>query len=123
MRWRVGLALLVVTACQAAPASRAEVTLSEFDIDTSAASFREGDVELDVVNSGSFGHTLVVTDSEGNVIDAGELIPPSGETSVELELGPGRYQLTCRIVGQDDEGNIVDHYQRGMAGTITVEGA
>lgn len=113
--------LLAVAACQSAAASSATVGLDEFSVTPTASSFEAGDVELTMRNTGKFGHTLVVTDSDGNVVRAGEMLGPSEEATLRLDLKPGEYQFTCRIVGQDGAGNIIDHYEEGMLAEVTVE--
>jgi hypothetical protein len=113
-------ALLALASCQGLSGSSAEIDLSEFEIKTSISSFDAGNVTLDVVNEGEFGHTLVITDAGGHVLSAGDVIA-SGQTSqVSIDLAAGDYFFTCRIVAQDDEGNVIDHYEQGMSAEVTV---
>lgn len=119
---RLAPLLCLVVACHTAAASRATVDMAEYSITPDAEVFAAGQVDLEVRNTGTFGHTLVVSDGEGNIVAALDVLPPGEETTVSLDLAPGEYQLTCRIVGQDREGNLVDHYQRGMLAAVTVEG-
>ncbi|HEX2155357.1 MAG TPA: cupredoxin domain-containing protein [Acidimicrobiia bacterium] len=114
-------ALVLIAACQGAPASSADVALEEYSIDVSAPTLAAGTVELEVSNRGEFPHTLVVTDASGEVVSAGEIVPPSGTVSVKLDLAAGHYRFTCRIVSQDDSGNLVDHFEEGMVADVSVD--
>lgn len=75
---------------------------------------------IDVANSGEFPHTLVVTDVAGGVAAATSLIQPGERVDLELDLEPGRYSFTCRIVAQTSEGDLVDHFEAGMLATVDV---
>jgi hypothetical protein len=121
-RWLASL-LVLVAACGSTPAAEAGVALSEFAIDASAHRFASGPIELRVSNEGDYGHTLVVTDADGGVVSAGSLLAPGVATTMTLTLAPGVYDLTCRIIGQGDDGSVIDHYQEGMHATIVVEAA
>lgn len=121
MRRLALVAMVVLGACQSGGVSDAVVELDEFSVTPTARTFEAGAVELTVRNAGDYGHTLVVTDGDGQVVSAGELLAPSDETKLRLDLPPGEYQFTCRIVGQDGEGNLIDHYEEGMMAAITVE--
>ncbi|HWB89926.1 MAG TPA: hypothetical protein VG872_12070 [Acidimicrobiia bacterium] len=114
------LASLALVAC-AESADPGVFDLIEFSI-TGPERLDAGPATLTVNNAGEFSHTLVVTNSADDVIAATPLIP--GGTSVELDvdLAPGNYWFTCRIVAQDDEGNLSDHYLKGMATTVEVTG-
>lgn len=115
--------LTVLVACGGAPAFRAEVTLTEFRIDPTSTVFQAGPVGLDVDNAGRFGHTLVITNPSGEVVTVGDFLEPEKTDTITVDLAPGEYQLTCRIIGQDSDGNVIDHYEEGMQATITVEDA
>lgn len=123
MKRFIPVAALVLVSCAPGAASRAVVELDEFTITPSAVTFQTGEVELMVSNQGEFGHTLVVTDPAGDVVWAGDLLEPAEEETVRLDLPPGEYQLTCRIVAQDGDGNLIDHYERGMVAWVSVESA
>lgn len=84
--------------------------------------FQQGVGEFQINNVGEFNHTLVVTDSDGNVVAATEVLPPGTSTVLAVELAEGSYQVSCRLVGQDSEGNIVDHYEQGMFKQLEVDG-
>ena len=118
-----GLSLLLVGlgACTGEGASAtAEVELAEFWVTPDHDLLRTGTVELTVENYGAFPHTLVVSDATGAVIAATELIDPEAETTLTIDLVPGTYSLTCRIVRGLEDGTVVDHYQRGMVATVDV---
>ena len=72
-----------------------------------------------MINSGEIGHTLVVADADGNVIDATDLISSGEEIEFTLDLPPGNYEFSCRIVAQV-EGVLFDHYQDGMFTEVRV---
>lgn len=114
------VAALAMVSCQDASGSSAEIDLSEFEIQPSLSSFETGTVALDVVNEGEYGHTLVITDAGGHVLSAGEVIEAGATSTMSIDLVPGDYYFTCRIVAQDDEGNVIDHYEMGMSAAVTV---
>ena len=41
---------------------------------------------------------------------------------MSLDLTPGKYQITCRIVTQIEDGSLIDHYDAGMNQTVEVSG-
>lgn len=117
----VGLLLAVMGGCSSPTSTTDIFDLAEWHV--------EGPERLDtdersvtVTNSGSFQHTLVVTNSAGEVVAATDLIQPGESTELSLDLQPGRYSFTCRIVGQSPEGVLVDHYEAGMNQTVSVSG-
>ncbi len=114
------LVLLLLSGCSVAAVSETSVALNEFSVTPMADRLKAGTVDLSVSNSGEFPHTLVVSDSAGTVVAATAVIPPGEASSLSIDLQPGAYMLTCRIVGQSDSGEIIDHYQRGMAARINV---
>lgn len=122
---RLAVAILVlVAACQGdVAATGAEVQLTEFSITSTAETFGAGEVDLQVRNAGAFRHSLVVTDSTGQVVSAGDVMAPETSSTLSLDLAPGEYQLTCRIIGQSDDGEVIDHYAEGMQAAITVQGS
>lgn len=116
------LSLLLLGACRAAtPTQEAPtVELTEFSI-MALGTFDAGPNEITVHNEGEFGHTLVIADNEGTVLDVTGVIAP-GESSVySIDLKPGIYELSCRIVIQTGEGRLVDHYQEGMLTAVEVD--
>jgi uncharacterized cupredoxin-like copper-binding protein len=117
----IAMMCLLVSACDQAATADMSVQLAEFSI-TSPSSITADVHEIEVANVGEFTHTLVITDSEGEVAAASGLIQPGETVSLDIDLPPGRYSLTCRIVAQDNEGNLIDHYEAGMNETVVVEG-
>lgn len=81
-----------------------------------------GNGSVVVANSGAFAHTLVVTDSESRVVTATSLLQPGESVDLDLDLEPGKYSFTCRIVVQTPDGDLVDHFERGMATSVEVMG-
>ncbi len=117
----LALALLLVTACSSAAASEADFVLSEGTVDGPGRLTGSGASTIQVTNVGEYSHTLVVTDEEGQVMGATGLVEPGLEATLAVDLDPGTYVFSCRIVAQDDEGNLVDHYEAGMHRTVIVE--
>ncbi|HUP14498.1 MAG TPA: hypothetical protein VM848_00330 [Acidimicrobiia bacterium] len=117
-----GLIVLLglVGACGGQGVANTEVEIGEFWISPADGVLQVGTVELLVENHGEFSHTLVVSDASGTVIGATDLIGPGAESILTVDLLPGSYAFTCRIVKGLDDGTIVDHYQRGMAASIDV---
>jgi uncharacterized cupredoxin-like copper-binding protein len=113
-------AALALVACAGSGAASGEFVLTEFDIDVPSTSFQAGTVALPVTNAGEFGHTLVLTGEDGRAIAASETILAGGATELVLDLAPGTYQVSCRIVVQLPDGTIVDHYQAGMVAAFKV---
>ena len=114
------MAILAVSACQEPAATSADIEIYEFGIEPSITSFEAGTVTLNVENTGEYGHTLVITDAGGNVLSAGGLVNSGEASRVSIDLAPGEYYFTCRIVAQDGEGNIIDHYEQGMLAEVVV---
>lgn len=119
-RFAILFAILLVTACQGPTGSSADVEVNEFYIEPSITNFNAGTVTLNVENEGEYGHTLVITDDGGHVLHAGGVIPPGETAQVSIHLAPGKYSFTCRIVAQDDQGNVIDHYEQGMSAEVVV---
>lgn len=112
-------ALLAVTGC-APVADARSFELVEFEVD-GPATLSSSTTSVDVTNSGQFPHTLVVTDIDGSVVAATALIQAGETAGLELDLQPGAYSFTCRIVAQNSEGAIIDHFEAGMHATVSVE--
>lgn len=110
--------LVALTACSGS-AAESGFDLAEWQI-AGPGEMSADTSSVDVSNSGSFPHTLVVTDSAGNVMAATDLIGPGESTELALDLDPGTYSFTCRIVAQGPEGEIVDHFEAGMNATVSV---
>lgn len=111
--------LVALASCSGQTATGSEFELAEWHID-GPGEMSAGTGSVDVSNSGSLPHTLVVTDSSGEVVAATDLIAPGDNTELALDLDPGTYSFTCRIVAQDPEGEIVDHFEAGMNATVSV---
>lgn len=111
---------LLVAACGIAPVSVTSVNLSEFSIIPAVTKLEAGEIELTVHNSGEFPHTLVISRADGTVVAGTELIGPGEAANMAVTLTEGTYMFTCRIVGQTDTGELVDHYERGMAARMRV---
>lgn len=111
--------LVALAACSGSAATESGFDLAEWQVAGPEEMSADTD-SVDVSNSGSLPHTLVVTDSSGNVMAATDLIGPGDSTEMTLDLDPGTYSFTCRIVAQDPEGEIVDHFEAGMNTTVSV---
>lgn len=116
-----GFLTLLLTACEVSTGADVAVQLAEFSV-TAPKTLPAGSGRIEIDNVGEFTHTLVVTDANGEVAAATGLIP-SGETAyLDIDLEPGTYSFTCRIVAQDGEGNLIDHYEAGMNAAVEVAG-
>lgn len=113
--------LLALVSCSGSAGTGSGFELDEWRID-GPGEMSAGSESVDVSNSGSVPHTLVVTDSSGHVVAASDLIAPGDSTELALDLDPGTYSFTCRIVAQNPEGEIVDHFEAGMNATVSVPG-
>ena len=122
MRLRLLLILAVaIVACSGGSTSSADYELGDFFI-AGPASVAAGSNTFGASNSGEFPHTIVVTDENGRVVAATDLIQPGESVGLEVDLAPGRYHLTCRIVAQIDDGSLADHYEAGMSLMIDATG-
>ncbi len=117
----VAALLVALAACSGSAATESGFDLAEWQI-AGPGQMSADTGSVDVSNSGTLPHTLVVTDSSGNVMAATDLIGPGDTTELTLDLDPGTYSFTCRIVAQDPEGEIVDHFEAGMNTTVSVSG-
>ena len=111
---------LVLAACGSpAAASTPFVNLAEGQL-TATGLFEAGTTTIDIENSGEFGHTLVISDSDGVVVGATMVIGSGERSTLTVDLPEGTYEFTCRIVSQREDGSIVDHYQEGMVDEVEV---
>lgn len=110
---------LMTTSCVASGADSNGYDLREFEVEGPATLY-SGASALRITNSGEFPHTLVVAREDGIVVSATDLLQPGESTQLALDLAPGTYQFTCRIVSQTPAGEIVDHFERGMSETVVV---
>jgi hypothetical protein len=116
----VVLLLALLGACGVQGVAYTEVEIGEFWISPGDGVLRAGTVELLVENYGEFSHTLVVSDASGTVIGATDLIGSEATTVLTVDLLPGSYTFTCRIVKGLDDGTFVDHFQEGMTASVNV---
>ncbi len=121
--WRrlATVALILIAACstQTAPGA-ADYVLRESAIDGPSSLTGSSETTLHVSNTGEYSHTLIVTDEDGEVMGATGLVESGDETTLEVDLEAGTYVFSCRIVAEDDEGNLRDHYEEGMHRTVVV---
>ena len=114
-------ALITIAGCSAQTAAGgAEYVLRESAIDGPSRLALSGPTTLHATNIGEFSHTLVVTDDRGQVIGATGLVAAGDEATLEVDLAAGTYVFSCRIVAEDNEGNLLDHYELGMHRTVNV---
>ena len=117
-----GVVVLGILVGSCASASEpAGFELAEFSID-GPARLSPGQDSLTATNGGEFPHTLVITDAEGAVVAATDLIQPGETVAIPAILTEGIFQFTCRIVAQDGQGQIIDHYEAGMNAVVEVTG-
>ena len=114
------LLLSLMGGCSTQGVSNTEVEIGEFWISPEDRVLRAGVVDLLVENYGEFPHTLVVSDASGTVIGATDLIGAEATTVLTVDLLPGSYTFTCRIVKGLDDGTFVDHFQEGMTASVKV---
>lgn len=111
---------LVLVGCAPAAGSDGFV-LTEFAV-AGPRSVSAGAATFDITNDGEFGHTLVVTDATGHVVASTQVLPGGERGTLAVDLAPGEYQVSCRIVVETPDGRLVDHYESGMHAPLTVEG-
>lgn len=117
---RLTLLLALSLACGGPAATEAPtVILDEYTVETPAR-WSAGGVSLSVENGGEIPHTLVVTDEEGRPVVASEVLAPGDAVDLHLDLPPGRYVVSCRIVLARPDGVLSDHFAAGMARTVDV---
>ena len=122
MRRMLLLAILIATvACTAS-----DFISDEFILDDGSIGGPErvltGQQTLRISNVGEFIHTLVVTDQQGNVVAATDVIPPGASASLAVDLSAGEYLVSCRLVTQTPDGSILDHFEIGMWRNIKADG-
>lgn len=121
MRRLVWLMLMLgVVACSASPVENSQVDLAEFSVTVDEELLQTGLVDLSIENYGQYPHTLVISTIEGSVLAATDLILAGEQRELQIDLAPGEYMFTCRIVNSDGEGGVIDHYQNGMSATVEV---
>jgi uncharacterized cupredoxin-like copper-binding protein len=104
------------------------VTMKDFSITTSAASFPAGDVTFGIQNAGPSAHEFVIIRTDDapdalpiengeipedriDLVDEAEDIAPGTDTSLNVSLTAGSYVLVC---------NLPSHYGAGMHAAFTV---
>jgi uncharacterized cupredoxin-like copper-binding protein len=102
-----------VTSAQAGGAGAVEITGTEFRLDPAAVALEAPGKSYTVrfVNNGSAPHALVI---EGEGVDEEtETIEPGESSELTIDLTEDEYEIYCPVS---------DHRERGMEGTLTVEG-
>lgn len=110
------------TSPQATPWFGGPIHLHEYAIEPEASVWAQGRVVLEVQNQGEYSHTLVISKHDGTVVAASAVIGPGKASQLVVDLEPGTYELTCRIVVETQDGQIIDHFEHGMHTKITVQG-
>jgi hypothetical protein len=119
--WFTAIVLLALAGCSETGGGPSSYVLDEFSVD-GPGRLGDGIETVTVDNGGEFPHTLVVTDGTGNVMAATSLIQSGESASLALDLDPGMYSVTCRIVTETPDGDIVDHFEAGMHATLEIPG-
>ena len=97
------------TTTQAAPATKVDVSETEFKITLAKTPTAAGSYEFVVKNDGKIPHDLVVS---GNGVNAKtSLLNPGQSETLKVDLKPGTYDLYCSVPG---------HKQAGMDVKVTV---
>jgi uncharacterized cupredoxin-like copper-binding protein len=121
-----------------AAAESISVALSESSVTPAPATVQSGEVYFLAKNVGGEAHELVVIRSdlpanglptedgrvpEDEVDMIGEISPFSAgsEASAVFELEAGSYVLICNVVEEEEGGEPVSHYEKGMYASLTVE--
>lgn len=120
MKRLLALAMIVLAACTSGSPTASDIALTEFDVQM-RSELTSGTTTLSIRNEGEFGHTVVVADESGQVVAATGLIGSGEVDEMTVDLTEGRYEFTCRIVFQNEDGSVSDHYEQGMRATVTVE--
>jgi hypothetical protein len=114
------MVMLGIVGCSASPIELSRVDLAEFSVTVEGELLQAGLVDLSIENFGQYPHTLVISTVEGSVLAATDLILAGERRELQIDLAPGDYMFTCRIVNSDGEGGVIDHYQEGMSATVAV---
>jgi len=113
-------AAILLGACSVQVSSGSGYVLREGAIDGPNQMEAAIPATIQVENAGEYPHTLVVTNQRGEVLAATGLVDPGGNADLQVDLAAGIYVFSCRIVSQDDDGNLIDHFEQGMHRTVTV---
>lgn len=117
----LALTLVALSGCDQTTEVSATVELVEFSI-SGPQSLSSDASRLEINNVGEYTHTLVITDADGEVAAATGLVQPGETTFLDLDLEPGQYVFTCRMIAQNDAGDLIDHFESGMHAGFTVDG-
>jgi hypothetical protein len=118
-RWRLCFAALATgvslagcgaVAVRVGAGGTLEVALSEYRINPREATAAPGVVTFVVRNYGRLTHDLVIA-LDGRQAGSTPSIPPGGEATITLELGPGQYTMASTILQDSD---------LGVRGTLSV---
>jgi plastocyanin len=94
------------------PAGSTKVTLSDFKFTPSDPSVKSGKVVLYLVNTGTTGHNMVITDSSKKQVGKSDLVQAGNSSVFTVEnLAAGSYTIVCDQTG---------HRDAGMEGTLQV---
>lgn len=97
------------TTTQAAPATKVDVSETEFKITFATTPTKAGSYEFNVKNDGKVPHDFVVS---GNGVNAKTpLLNPGESKTLSVDLKPGTYDVYCSVPG---------HKQAGMDVKLTV---
>jgi len=110
---------LTLASCASATPTH-DLTLSEFAIRSRVPHIAATTSSLTVSNVGEFGHTVVIADAAGHVLQASGVVAPGAETEIPVDLPPGQYEVTCRLVIETPTG-LIDHYEEGMHTRIVID--
>lgn len=114
------VATSLLAGCSGTAADSGVIVLDEYSIDVATPNLQTGPVPIMIENAGDFSHTLIVTRADGSAVTATETIAPGASVSLTVDLEPGKYQVSCRIVVQLPDGTIIDHYEAGMLASLTI---
>jgi uncharacterized cupredoxin-like copper-binding protein len=129
----VGVIMIAATSCGGSGSTGSAtgdvaVTMKDFSITTSVASFPAGDIAFGIQNDGPSAHEFVILrtddapdalpvengeipEDQVDLVDEAEDIAPGTDTSLSANLTAGSYVLVC---------NLPSHYQAGMHAAFTV---
>ncbi|MBO0685417.1 MAG: cupredoxin domain-containing protein [Candidatus Dormibacteraeota bacterium] len=89
-----------------------KVTMSEFKYDPATIDAKAGNVVINLVNSGTTTHDMVVDDPSGKQVAKSELVSAGASSTFNVgNLTAGSYTVFCDLPG---------HRQAGMQGTLQV---
>ena len=114
------LAFVLLTGCSNAVSGSDAILLGDGYIRVPAAPYSAGSVGIEIENVGDLDHTLVVTRADGSPIAATSSVAAGESTRLTVDLAPGTYTVSCRIVVQLPDGAVIDHYELGMVASIEV---